>query len=553
MHSEQPSFDLTTRPWLPVLRADGSQDELSLLAVFEQAADLRRLVGDVPTQDFALLRLLLAILHDALDGPADPDEWAELWDDGTMPVAVIEEYLREHRERFDLLHPAKPFFQVAGLHTAKGDLSALDRIVADVPNGTRFFTMRARGAQRLSFAEAARWVVHAHAFDPAGIKSGAVGDPRVKGGKGYPQGVGWAGSLGGVLAEGNTLSRTLLLNLIASDTDHLRADKDDRPAWRRPPSGPAALPEAELAVRPLGVRDLYTWQSRRLRLHHDADGVHGVVLAYGDPLPSRNMHKREPMTAWRRSPAQEKKLRLGTVYLPREHDPARSAWRGLAALVTGVTPGAAQRQEAADAVRPRILDWVARLAVEGHLPKDYLIRARLVSAVYGTQQSVIDEIVDDGVTMRVVLLHGADQILGQTAVDAVGHSDTAVRALGDLAADLADASAADPEAPRATARERGYGELDGPFRDWLAALAPGDDPAERDTVWQRQAHRILREVGAGLIADAGDAAWQGRLLDTKAGRVWLNSSRADLRFRRALNAALPLAHPPQTPEGTARP
>ena len=174
-------------------------------------------------------------------------------------------YLDQHRERFDLLHPVTPFFQVAGLRTAKDEIASLNRIVADVPNGEAFFTMRACGADRLQFGEAARWVVHAQAFDPSGIKSGAVGDPRVKGGKGYPLGVAWAGNLGGVLAEGTTLRETLLLNLIAADTTTLRAQEDDRPAWRREPCGPAEA--KDLVFRPSGLRDLYTWQSRRLRLH----------------------------------------------------------------------------------------------------------------------------------------------------------------------------------------------------------------------------------------------------------------------------------------------
>lgn len=99
-----PSFDLTGSAWLPVLRKDGTGDELSLREIFDQAGDLRRLVGEVPTQEFALLRLLLAILHDALDGPRDLEEWQELWDGG-LPLDRITAYLDDHRARFDLLHP----------------------------------------------------------------------------------------------------------------------------------------------------------------------------------------------------------------------------------------------------------------------------------------------------------------------------------------------------------------------------------------------------------------------------------------------------------------
>ncbi|MGW3769955.1 type I-E CRISPR-associated protein Cse1/CasA [Actinomadura verrucosospora] len=553
MSSDVPaiSFDLTCEPWLLVLRDDGTEGEMSLLDLFAQADTLLRLVGDVPTQEFALLRLLLAVLHDAIDGPADLDAWQQLWEEG-LPVEGpdgIAAYLDRHRDRFDLLHPQAPFFQTAGLRTAKDEVFALDRLVADVPNGSQFFTMRARGAQRLSFAEAARWVVHAHAYDTSGIKTGAVGDTRAKKGKVYPLGVGWAGNLGGVFVEGASLRETLLLNLVAFDTDNLRIDPiEDRPAWRREPAGPAETNALELSRRPAGVRDLYTWQSRRVRLAYDRDGVHGVVLAYGDPLSPRNLHQREPMTSWRRSPVQEKKLDLAQVYLPREHDSSRSAWRGLGALVAGRAPGADQRNEAAAIVRPRILDWVARLTVEGDFEPDYLVRARLVAAEYGTQQSVIDEMVDDSVAMPVVLLHERDTRLGQAAIDAVADADTGVGVLGDLAADLARAIGADPEPARARATHHGYGLLDGPFREWLAALDPQRTPQEQRAAWQDEARRLLARLGAQEVADAGEGAWEGRVIQTGKGQeLWLCAPRADATFRYRLRKELPGTAP--TPEG----
>jgi CRISPR system Cascade subunit CasA len=553
--TDAPSFNLITQPWLPVQYRDGTEKELSLLEVFKQAPLLRRLVGDVPTQEFALLRLLLAILHDAIGGPEDSDEWAELWTqdeaEQQLPFDCIASYLEQYYHRFDLLHPTTPFFQVADLHTQKNDVFSLDRIVADVPNGELFFTMRARGVDRLSFAEAARWLVHAHAYDTSGIKSGAVGDPRAKGGKGYPQGVSWAGNLGGILVEGANLYETLLLNLVAFDTDNLIVTPEDRPAWRQPPTTAAPADDEELAQRPYGLCDLYTWQSRRIRLHYDADGVYGVLLAYGDPLAPHNKHNHEPMTAWRRSPAQEKKLKKPQVYLPREHDPTRSAWRGLGALVAGEASGAEQRGEAAAIVRPRILDWVARLVNEGFLPEDYFIRTRLIGVSYGTQQAVIDEIVDDHVAMAVVLLHERDSGLGRTAIKAVEDAEKAVTVLGGLAADLAKAAGADPETPRAAARDRGFGMLDGPFRTWLATLAPGTDATERRRAWQQKAHRIISDLGRQLVAEAGEAAWNGRVIKGKNTDVWLNASRADLKFRAELKKELPMATSEQTGEAAS--
>ncbi|PAZ12274.1 type I-E CRISPR-associated protein Cse1/CasA [Streptomyces sp. SA15] len=529
--ADVPLFDLTTQPWIEVLRCDGIQAELSLRQIFAQAGEVRRIVADLPTQEFALVRLLLAVAHDALDGPRDLDHWGELWADPQC-FAGVGAYLEAHRERFDLLHPVTPFFQTAGLRTAKDEVFSLNRIVADVPNGEPFFTARMPTVQRLTFAEAARWVVHAHAYDTSGIKSGVVGDDRVKGGKVYPLGTGWAGGLGGVFAEGDTLRETLLLNLVAADTDALDLTADDRPAWRREPCPPGGAERA-----PTGLRDLYTWQTRRLRLHHDEQGVDGVVLGYGDPLTSRNMHRREPMTPWRRSTAQERKLRQSPIYLPREHDPARSAWRGIASLVADRSEPV-QGTEASPYLRPAVLEWIARLATEGELPRGFLIRARTVGAKYGTQQSVIDEIVDDHLTMPVVLLHRQDRTCARQAIGAAEDADLAVRALGDLATDLARAAGAEGEGPRSAARELGFAALENPYRTWLATIADADHPFDRRRAWQREVHGIVSRLGDRLIVDAGDAAWQGRTVTDKKGTQWLNAGLADKWFRMHLTKAL---------------
>ncbi|MFD7446718.1 type I-E CRISPR-associated protein Cse1/CasA [Streptomyces sp. NPDC059909] len=539
------SYDLTVRPWIPVQFTDGTEAVLSLRDVFAQAGTLRRVVGDLPTQEFALLRLLLAVAQDALDGRLDDtDDWAELWEmrQSEDPFDVVPGYLEQHRARFDLLHPVHPFFQVAGLRTDKNEVFALDRIVADVPNGDPFFSMRRPGVDRLGFAEAARWVVHAHAYDTSGIKTGTVGDPDAKAGKAYPKGPAWAGNLGGIAAEGHTLRETLLLNLIASDSGLVHAAKDDAPAWRRPPCTPGESRDADFADRPSGVRDLYTWQSRRIRLHYDADGVHGVVLSYGDSLVQRNRQKYEPMTGWRRSEPQEKKLREVPVYLPREHKPQRAAWRGMEALVAPIRQGEkADRNEPAGFLRPALTDWLGMLADEGHIKPSTRLRLRTYGAVYGTQQSVIDEITSDRVDLAVVLLGEQDQLLAQTAVDAVADADAAVRALADLAGDLAHATGIESDPAKEIARDLGYAALDGPYRLWVNGLAPGVDRHEHRQTWQKSVFSTVWGLARRLLDEAGETAFTGRPLKTTKGTVVLDSALADLWFRSKLRRALPAA------------
>ncbi|MEU3654813.1 type I-E CRISPR-associated protein Cse1/CasA [Streptomyces sp. NPDC032161] len=548
-----PSFDLVSRPWLPVQRDDGTTDELSLSEVFQQAGSLRRLVGDLPTQEFALLRLLLAILYDALadaeggrpGAPAELEDWEELWQD-EKSLAVAVDYLGRHRESFDLLHPERPFFQVAGLHTAKREVASLNRIVADVPNGEAFFSMRRPEVDRLSLAEAARWLVHTHAYDSSGIKSGMVGDDRAGNGKVYPQGVGWMGTLGGVHAEGRTLRETLLLNLVPTKEgilDTTADPKDDLPVWRREtPPGPGVLEEEPSVPRPAGPRDLYTWQSRRLLLHTDGEDVTGVVLGYGDPLAPVNRWKSEPMTGWRRSRTQEKKLGLPLVYLPRQHDPSRAAWRGLASLLYAQRSDDGSTGRGTDESKPSgVVRWLTLLANEDVLPERSLIRTRLVGAVYGTQQSVVDEVVDDDVVLPpVVLLHEKSPLHGVVAVDAVADAERAVSALGHLAGNLARATGSPPGPGTNTARDLGFGALDGPYRRWLVDLAEAADPDGARAEWQAEVRRIVLALGRELLDGAGRAAAEGRVVELPGvGTRWVDSSQADLWFRTRINKVLP--------------
>lgn len=542
-----PAFDLTERPWLRALRLDGTEIDLSLREVFHQAPGLLRLVGDLPTQEFALFRLLLAILHDAVDGPVELGDWEELWEAEALPVQETDRYLDRYQERFDLFHPETPFFQVAGLHTEKGEYASLDRVVADVPNGERFFTMRALGARTLTFAEAARWLVHTQAFDTSGIKSGVVGDPRAKGGKAYPQGVAWAGNIGGTMWQGANLKESLLLNLIATDYEHIEADDRDAPAWRHEPTGPGPIKPSEAVARPHGVRDLYTWQSRRVRLFADADRVHGVLLTYGDPLaPHEDRHLQEPMTGWRRSQTQEKKHKRPLVLMPREHDPTRSAWRGLASLLTE----SGHRNDGGE--RPRILDWVARLRNDELLREDHRrLRLRLIGAQYGTQQSVIDEVVDDDLDMTVALLDDQRPGLRRTAIGAVSDADAAVCILATLAHDLAEAGGAEPKSRCETARDRAYGRLDRHYRQWLSGLGADSDPDGVRDQWRRTLRREIERLGRELARNAGPTAWRGRIVGTATGSLWLGTSQARSRFERALKRKLPINTAEPAPPSTS--
>ncbi len=532
---QSPAFDLIDQPWLPVRDLDGCTRELSLLATLEQAHRLAGLSGEVPTQVFALTRLLLAVLHGALDGPRDLGAWEELWAAPTLPAAKIGEYLDRHRARFDLFHPITPFLQVAGLRTAKGETSELTKLVADIPNGVPFFTTRNCRALELAPAEAARWLVHCQAFDPSGIKSGAVGDPRVKSGKGYPIGTAWSGLLGGVLLEGANLRQTLLLNLVARDfDDYARDPGTDRPAWEREPV--TAAEEIEGGRAPTGPVDLYTWQSRRIRLVAGRGRVTRVLICNGERLTPQNKQNVEPHTGWRRSPTQEKKLSSPTpVYMPREHHPDRAIWRGLQSLL----PGTSSRQgpDGASALTPGIMEWLSYLTIERAIGADEQVLVRAIGMKYGSQSSVTDDIVHDTLALRAILARRDASDLAAVATACVEAAEAAAKCLGNLAGDVAAAAGGDGSGPRSRAMERVYAQLDEPFRHWLLTLRADADTIAAQTNWHRQAHQVVNGAARELLRQIPPACWEGRVV---RGRV-LTAAHAEVRYLTDLRNALPFA------------
>lgn len=534
MNGPTEAFDLTRETWLPVRGLDGTSQELSLRDALLGAHEYSTLAAELGTQSFALTRLLLAVLHGALDGPRTTEDWVRLWEAGRFPEGPVTEYLDRYADQFDLFHPTTPFMQVADLRTTKGEFSDLSKLVLEVPNGERVFSVR-RGRITLTPAEAARELVHTQAFDISGIHSGAVGDVRVKGGKGYPIGVSWSGLLGGVLVEGQTLWQTLCLNLMPADFTSCRRQPDiDLPSWQRAPSGPG---EDEPGGRaPTGPVDLYTWQSRRILLLRERGRVVGALVCNGERLTPQNRFGVEPHTAWRRSEAQEKKLGLSPVYMPREHDPDRSIWRGLTSLLPAGSPR--QGQDGARWLAPSVLEWVSQLELEGLLPADHVVRVRTAGMTYGAQSSSVSDVVDDVLALRASLLRQDAVTMAEVVTSAVGAAEAAVRAEGNLAGDLIAAAGGDGSGTRSRVMERGFYLLDRPFRGWLVGVRSSTSTVDLQVAWHREVRRLVFRLGREQLTGLSPAAWAGREV---RGRT-MTAAHAEARFLRDLRTAVPFAY-----------
>jgi CRISPR system Cascade subunit CasA len=112
--SQNVSFNLVDKPWVRIRDEEGETREVSLTELFEQALHIKCLANDLPTQDFAILRVLLAILQRSISSTLDEDDdpaevWGDLWNASELPVAEVRDYLSEWHDSFDLFDEQRPF------------------------------------------------------------------------------------------------------------------------------------------------------------------------------------------------------------------------------------------------------------------------------------------------------------------------------------------------------------------------------------------------------------------------------------------------------------
>ena len=554
---KNPEYNLLDEPWIPVRLVDGTITDVGLLELLRRTTDIADLACELPTQSIAIQRLILAIAY-RVATPHDTRDWVRQWEDGA-PTEQMIEYLERWRDRFYLFGGHFPFMQVADLRTAKDAVSGLEKLIADVPNGEQFFTTRhGRALACIPASEAARWLVHAQAYDPSGIRSGAVGDSQVKGGKGYPIGPAWCGHLGLVWLKGQDLDETLVLNLIPASTAALRG-VDSSTEWgvcsweaSEPESsvrGDYSLLDPAGTPKELSIPRLLTWHSRRIRLVGDSSGVTGVVLAQGDKLAPQEMRLYEPQSLWRYSTPQSKKFKTD-VYMPRKFEAGRALWRNLpGTLPTVITVQGVDKQPKREFLPSATLSFHYQLdnaSIQTSYPK--VMRIQAVGVTYGPQESTFEDIYSDELTLSVAVMRVEREDLSAEIDRQVRLTEEVARDVGTLAANLARAAGESGDGAGDGARDRAkelfFSAVDNDFRSWLTQVDGHESGRDIGRRWECTLRQHATDIQTELVRGASSSAIIGR--DT--GRGYMNVGIAENYFRAALNKHLPLQKTNQ--EGT---
>jgi CRISPR system Cascade subunit CasA len=519
------NFNLGDELWIPVL-SGGQRVDVSIAEAIVRAHELDGLALDEPLQAAAILRqVLLPMLWSAIGVPRSEAEWATRWQGGRFDEAKVRTYLSEHADRLDLFHPSQPFAQVGGLRTVNNETKPVSLLLPAAATGNNVPLYSARteaDPPPLTPAEAARALLATHCWDTAAIKSGAADDPKVNSGKTTGNPTGPLGALGIVIPIGQTLFETLMLN-----TPILRqglAGKD-RPQWNE-----VANP-AWRARSALGLLDLLTWQSRRIRLFPETDErgrtvVRRVVVAAGDrltPLPEI-----EPHTAWRRV---DKPRPGDPPRRPIRHQPGRALWRGMTALL-------ATRPEHEQAVTaPVLLGQIADLQAEDNLPVDLPMQVLAVGVLYGNQSAVVEDVLIDTIPLPIAALSPDSQVR-RLLLDVVDQAERLRDAANGLSDDLRQAAGGEklPWDKGLRLGEILVNEFTPVVRRMLGGLQrePGRvDDAESG--WKNVARRLAVEVAEPELAAAPPTAFLGRqVTDRYAHRL----STAEVRYRGKIHSIL---------------
>ncbi len=554
---KNPEYNLLDEPWIPVRLLDGTITDVGLLELLRRSTDIADLACELPTQSIAIQRLILAIAY-RVATPRDMQDWVRQWDEGA-PTEQMIEYLERWRDRFYLFGGRFPFMQVADLRTAKNSVSGLEKLIADVPNGEQFFTTRhGQALACISASEAARWLVHAQAYDPSGIRSGAVGDSQVKGGKGYPIGPAWCGHLGLVWLKGKDLDETLVLNLIPAATAELRGIDCSTDwgacSWEDPEPessvrGDYSLLDPAGTPKELSIPRLLTWHSRRIRLVGDSSGVTGVVLAQGDKLAPQEMRLYEPQSLWRYSTPQSKKFKTD-VYMPRKFEAGRALWRNLpGTLPTVATVQGVDKQPKREFLPSATLSFHYQLdnaSIQTTYPK--VMRIQAVGVTYGPQESTFEDIYSDELTLSVAVMRVEREDLSAEIDRQVRLTEEIARHVGNLAANLARAAGEGGEGAGEGARDRAkelfFSVVDTDFRAWLAQVDGHEGARDVGRRWEHTLRQCAVDIQEELVRGASSSAIIGR--DT--GRGYMNVGIAENYFRARLNELLSVHNTNQ--EGT---
>lgn len=506
-------FNLLEENWIRVLE-EGEMKEVSLITLFENAEKYRCLAGEMATQDFAMLRFLLAVLHTVFsrvnaDGEAyefleidekfrqqeavsedDEEEyndalmdtWKNLWQRGKFP-SVVRKYLETWKDHFYLLDEKYPFYQVtkeeidSRLKKNKNPGSVagkkLNRTISESDHKVALFSPKGEEYKsKMSESEFSRWLIMLQGY--FGISD------KVKFDEEYKASIGWQYGLGGIFVTGQNLFETLMFNFKIIVSSVGEKVPIQNPCWEN--SGKENINKSFSGLED-NLAGLYTNWSRAILVNSkDIDFSEDLTIKVVKlPLLDPTMIQIEPMTLWKYVKEGENK----NHFIPKKHEQGQALWKsfGIITIPSGIE---GEHKE------PGVIEWLERIQIYND---NKFIRINAVALQYDSDpksRMPINEMIDDLALHEIVLFEKGKEGWVMRIKELVEDTKEVVgfiykRFLTDMY-DIRNTKKSVEEE-----LEQAYFGLDKAFRDWLSGIDESSSKEDKIKQWKEILFLSIKE------------------------------------------------------------
>lgn len=533
-----PRYNLLDEKWIQIASKD-TVEKVSIKELFAGAAKYKELAGDMKTQDFSVMRVMLAILHTVFSrfdsngesyeffevdeesflqtGELEENDledyedalyqtWIDIWNAKEFPK-VVYEYLEKWRERFFLYDDKYPFFQVTKEVIEKDAAGGgefygknINRLVSESNNKQAYFSPKDESYKEyIADDELARWLITLQGY------IGTSDKKKVGTAKTYSKG--WLYDLGGVYLQGNNVFETLMLNFVIAHNENNNLLKMQKPCWEAETMEKNI--ESYFHNRIDNIASLYTAWCREIFIDPNRTNEDKFVCFIAKlPEIEHSDAFLEPMTVWKYNDTGEYKDK----YRPRKHDVNKSMWRNFG-LLTGVGEGTR---------KPGVIEWLNKLgdiseSEELGFNKENITLCAVCMLDDGnaTSWAPIDEVEDTLNLKERVLVDTGDNgwiiRINKTITDTKAIIDRALKKFIFELLEIRNMEKSDVS----KYVEQFYFRIDLSFRNWIESIDIDNDKDAKEIEWRNILKKAMKEYVDELVSNAGLRDYKG--IETSTG------------------------------------
>lgn len=535
-------FNLIDDYWILVLDNDGITREISLRQLLSDTKSYKDLAGEMKTQDFAVMRIILAILQtvfsrfDSQGNPyeyievddnykqvSDIDEddlddytddllntWEYLWNAGRFPQIVID-YLDKWHDRFYLFDDTYPFLQVTediirnNTKNNKGtdiNLKNINRTLTESNNKISLFASKDSANKNIANeAEIARWLITYHGYTGTGDKTKFL---NIK--DEFSPAKGWLYDIGGIYFTGQNLFETLMLNLVL-DHPYGFNENIQKPAWEYSPL--EVIDKAINISYVNNLSELYTRYSRAIFIEPDSDlsndfSIEVVKLA---DLEHKNQNL-ELMTTWRFNKSGQNK----DAFTPKKHSRDVGLWRsfGLMALNPNTKDiwkvGLMKHLESIKSIIGNYDFTINAISMEDDGNATSWVPVNEIYDYLNINDIVATDLSSNGWVIRI------DDIVNETKEIVELTYKRFLKEIKLIRNQQSD-SFVDQNVDSL------YFLLNNPFKEWIISINANDDKDKKIFEWRKTLEKIVRSEAEKVLANANNRDYLGIVIDEKTHNI----------------------------------